>query len=282
MKKLYVTVILYLFLIGCSSLSSVQDMTPVVTANGVSTCFNFDNFSEADRELAREILWEALDEVGLYTILDTLKAVSDVRSFRHPAVEDFIHPDSLITTAAMVDFDQIQRVVNGMYCGDTRFIITPFSSIFEGNRFFQIRVVNTQLLDEVLTAHPEFWRNWGFVPGSDAATVITVVEYESRFNRFRGYGYLYGYPPHAVDFFVYASRSQQDTGEFVTRDFVQIPAFIRETGAFVYAVPKGHEMNAIDLRLREAAVQTLERYRNYRTANTFEHPEELIRYWLGL
>jgi len=67
----------------------------------------------------------------------------------------------------------------------------------------------------------------------------------------------------------------------VTRDFVQIPAFVRETGMFVYAVPKGHELNAIDLQLREAAVQTLERYKVYRTSNTFTHPEELIRYWLS-
>ena len=133
-----------------------------------------------------------------------------------------------------------------------------------------------------LQTYAAFWQNWGFVPGSDAETIVTVVEYESRFNRFRGYGYLYGYPAHAVDFFVEAARIQQDTGDFVTRDFVQIPAFVRETGMFVYAVPKGHELNAIDpaaARGRRAKHSSATKV--YRTSNTFTHPEELIRYWLS-
>ncbi|MCC5927144.1 MAG: hypothetical protein JJU41_11355 [Bacteroidetes bacterium] len=281
MQKLYVIGLLVLFVSGCSSTKSVQTEVQHAASVGEIRCFNLLQLSDQDQILARELLWEALDEVGLYTILDTLKAVSDVRSFRVSAVDDFIHADSLSKVNERFDFDQMQRVVNALQCGNTRFIITPFAAIHEEQRYFQIRVVNTSVLDEVLQTYAAFWQNWGFVPGSDAETIVTVIEYESRFNRFRGYGYLYGYPAHAVDFFVEAARVQQDTGDFVTRDFVQIPAFVRETGMFVYAVPKGHELNAIDLQLREAAVQTLERYKVYRTSNTFTHPEELIRYWLS-
>ena len=186
MQKLYVIGLLVLFVSGCSSTKSVQTEIQHAASVGEVRCFNLLQLSDQDQILARELLWEALDEVGLYTILDTLKSVSDVRSFRVAAVDDFIHADSLSKVNEQFDFDQMQRVVNALQCGNTRFIITPFAAIHEEQRYFQIRVVNTSVLDEVLQTYAAFWQNWGFVPGSDAETIVTVVEYESRFNRFRG------------------------------------------------------------------------------------------------
>ncbi|MCH8494467.1 MAG: hypothetical protein LAT57_02390 [Balneolales bacterium] len=280
MNKLYVIGLVLLFTTSCASLTGVQPESASQSLHPETGCFDLTSLPDDDRELARDLLWEALDEVGLYTILDTLKAVSDVRSFRYPAIEDFTHADPVSNSDTNNTLHQIERVLSVLHCGSIHFVVTPFSAVYDGERYYQIRVVNGTVLNTVLTTYPEFWQNWGFVSGSDAATIITVVEYESRFNRFRGYGYLYGYPPHAVDFFVDAAREQQDTGDFVTRDFVQIPAYIRETGAFVYAVPKGHELNEIDEQLKNNATKTLEKYRALRENNSIEHPEKLIRYLL--
>jgi len=112
MQKLYVIGLLVLFVSGCSSTKSVQTEIQHAASVGEVRCFNLLQLSDQDQILARELLWEALDEVGLYTILDTLKSVSDVRSFRVAAVDDFIHADSLSKVNEQFDFDQMQRVVS--------------------------------------------------------------------------------------------------------------------------------------------------------------------------
>jgi len=266
--------------IACSptQILVIDEQNQVITHD--TGCFDLHKLTNDDRALAQEILWEALDEVGLYTILDTLKAVSDVRSFYRKAVDDIGNNNSENQQDSTNNLLQIQRVIDALNCGHIHFTLTPFSSIHNDERYFQIRVVNSTVLNRVIDKYPDFWQNWGFVSGSNSATILTVIEYESRFNRFRGYGYLYGYPPHAVDFFVEAARIQKETDQFVTRDFVQIPTFIRETGAFVYAVPKDHTLNESDIILRDKALITLSHYREFRQNNTFNYPENLIRFWL--
>lgn len=271
---------LILLIAGCSTLQQQHVSNAVELPDPSVSCFNLYSLSESDKGLARDLLWEALNDVGIYTILDTLKAVSDVKSFRMPAVE--VYGDSIVAKKVENDIDlyQYHRVAAALECGSIQFLITPFASLFEGERYYQVRVVNNKVLSTVLNDYPDFWKNWGFTQGSTAETIITVVEYEKRLNRYRGYGYLYGYPPHAVDFFVEAARQQSETGVFVTRDFFQIPTYDRDTGTFVYAVPSGHVPTPVDLQLKERAMATLGRYRELRADSTFEQPEDLIRYWL--
>ena len=78
---------------------------------------------------------------------------------------------------------------------------------------------------------------WGFTANANSATVLSVVEYENKNDRYRAYGYLFGYPEHAVDFFVEASITEEETGEFVKRNFFTIPVEAGNSGDFTYAVP---------------------------------------------
>jgi hypothetical protein len=50
-----------------------------------------------------------------------------------------------------------------------------------------------------------------------------AIEYSQSGPRWRGYGYLFGFPLYAVDFFVNAGESEKQTGKFVERDFLSIP-----------------------------------------------------------
>ena len=95
---------------------------------------------------------------------------------------------------------------------------------------------------------------------------MAVVEYESKWDRNRAYGYLFGYPAHAVDFFVEAQKIQDSSPDkkFVTRDFFPIPVFVKEKGYFTYATPKGYKPVEVDNNLLKAATQTLEKYKSVR------------------
>ena len=114
-------------------------------------------------------------------------------------------------------------------------------------------VANRQRLAEELHARKDFWFFWGLVPESSPKVVITVVENAEKYRRFEGYGYLFGYPQYAVDFFVEAARSQDETGEFVSRSFYQMPVYSGQSGRFVYAIPENAEPKPEDLTIRKEA-----------------------------
>jgi hypothetical protein len=102
----------------------------------------------------------------------------------------------------------------------------------------------------VLTEKATFFGQWGFTPNTAVQTVITAIEFEQKNDRYRAYGYLFGYPDYAIDFFVQASIDEQKNGVFVTRDFIHLPVFIEKKGYFTYAVPKNHQKNELDVQLQ--------------------------------
>jgi hypothetical protein len=178
---------------------------------------------------------------------------------------------------------RITRVAEALDCGPLDFVVVPFRATPDTVRTVAVSVLHRGLLDDLLRREADFFGQWGLVPEADAATVVTVVEFESRLDRFRGYGYLFGYPEYAVDFFVDAAGEAERTGEFVPRDFVQIPVHSAERGRFVYAVPEGHVPSDVDGRLREEAAAVLAEYRRRRPA--YVNPDgtlraaELLRDW---
>ena len=106
----------------------------------------------------------------------------------------------------------------------------------------------------------------GVAADEPAIAIVDAVDADPTNNRFRGYGHLFGYPAHAVDFFVAAEEQEAMTGEFVERDFINIPTFEADTGRFVYAVSKGHMENEDDAALRARSAPVLARYTQLRAA----------------
>lgn len=120
-------------------------------------------------------------------------------------------------------------------------------------------------MDEVINSHLDFFAYMGIVPGTDPGIVLSTVENQEQILRLRAYGYLFGYPDYAVDFFVEAYHQGKQTKSFVERDFFQIPVFSSKTGHFVYAMPKGHTPTETDSTLYRRALTVLDRYRNIRS-----------------
>ncbi|MCU0427846.1 MAG: 5'-nucleotidase, lipoprotein e(P4) family [Candidatus Kapabacteria bacterium] len=245
-----------------------------------------------DRKLADSLLAVALDHEALYTLWGDLKPISDVATFTFriarpltvsSGTASVVDANSPAAMQAIQQLRRLQRVVNAMDFGDVQFFIHPFKRADSVKRFVQVAVLRKSSLEACLRRNQAFFGQFGFVPESDAVSVVMATEYEDKYERYRGYGYLYGYPEHAVTFFVEAARSQDSTKEFVKRDFFQIPTWSGKQGHFVYAVPKGYTATDTDSAIYYAASKVLSDYREIRptfmNADSSLRAVELLRTW---
>lgn len=226
--------------------------------------------------LADSILGHALDHEALFSLLGDLKPMSSIGyALSYPLGKDSLqfdgqgyvvnlHDES--TQLSLKELNRWNRVLDALSFEHYQFLLIPFKQVWDGNRNMQILICRTDLLDKLLEAQAAFFAQWGFVPGCDPAVVLTAVEFEQRNDRYRAYGYLFGYPEHAVDFFVDASIHKQKTDEFVARSFFHIPVFAKEKGYFTYALPEDFKPLAKDSVLLQNASVLLKQYQSIRPA----------------
>ena len=224
----------------------------------------------ADRALADSVLAFGLDHEAVYSLLDTLKPISSLKLLWYPIAKDSTMAEGdvqVVKDLAVLDkIDQYQRLCRSLSRGDWQFVLIPFNMTSKQQRSMEIYVVRKARFAAVLREHAAFFGQWGFTAASDPAVVLTAIEFERQPDRYRAYGYLFGYPPYAVDFFVESTlKTEADPAKkLVPRDFFQVPVFAGKSGYFTYAMPKGHQPGAQDSTLYNKAVQTLERYKNMR------------------
>ncbi|PZR28388.1 MAG: hypothetical protein DI535_07040 [Citrobacter freundii] len=244
MKKAYFFLSL-LFLLSCS----VQQKTSAYIRNHAS--------------LADSLLATALDNEALYSVLDTIKPISSILSLRYKVNTDSLaRPGTSERIDTVVLYQQLCRALSNDH---VTFVAVPFRDLFKGEKTIEIYAVNLLKLKSKVREYSSFFTLFGITPESDPAQVITIIENAAKYERWRGYGYLFGYPDYAVDFFVDAGKSQDSTSKFVTRDFFQIPVYAAAEGHFTYAIPKGHQPGPADSTLYHQAVQTLDRYSEMRS-----------------
>lgn len=253
----------------------------------------YEQLSATDRDRADSLIAFALDHEALYSLMADLKPISSIGfSLSYPLGKDSTQQDgqydvvnmSVDSVQAFVrDIESWNRVLDALSFGDYQFMLLPFRQVWDGKRNMQVLLCRVDLIDDLLQEQAPFFAQWGFVPGTDPAILLTAIEFEEKHDRFRSYGYLFGYPRHAVDFFVEASLQQEETGEFVSRDFFQIPVYAKEKGYFTYAVPKDYEPGSRDSLIYNSAQQVLEEYRQLRPEYLDEQGNleaiELYREW---
>lgn len=247
----------------------------VVANNSCRTVPNRNLSSKKDDSsilrLRDSILQAGLDGEALYTILGHIKPMSSVVAFNFPIGNrdstKKLEGNILAGEKQFRELDtlhQIQQALNLIQIPDLKFVLVPYRSGYNSSRVLQVTVLRISAVDSVLHARKSFFGQYGFVPGADPAVLLTVNEYEKRYERLRGYGYLFGYPDYAVDFFVKAFQQSDSTGIHVERNFFQIPTYARETGNFVYAYPKDQLPSAIDSAIYKSAKHVLENYKALR------------------
>jgi hypothetical protein len=248
----------------------------------------YDQLSATDRVLADSMLALALDQEAIYTILGRIKPVSSIGfSFKYPLARDSsqvagthevvdLQPDSI--RQFLDEIEQWHRITNRLSSEELVFMLLPFRKTYGEDRYLQLLVCRPDLMDSTIAAHQSFFAQWGFTPETDPRTLITALEFEEMADRYRAYGYLFGYPKYAVDFFVEAHQHQEQGGEFVKRDFFHIPVFEREQGRFTYAIPKGHQPDQIDSLIYSRSLQILNKYKTNRECYVKENKFDLANF----
>ncbi len=220
-------------------------------------CFPLERLSGPLSERAAELLLKALDGEALYTFVGDLKPMSSgFVSFNFDAQSP--------PAATLAGLEETRRILASWQCGQEYYAgLHHFAKVFDGKRYVDGLVIRRGLLEKVIDQRASFLSGFGITRSADPLEIVTAVEYASSLERLRHYGYLFGYPDHAVDFFVDAARSQEADGRFVKREFQRLPTFRAsdERSPFVYAVPVGHVENDADRSLRQRAQQIQAEYR---------------------
>jgi hypothetical protein len=247
---------------------------------GISSCavkpaqrsLNPENSKEYEVSLllADSIIGWGLDHEALFTIKGHLKPMSSLANLYLPLAGDSTKKDG---DAEVIDPNhpdlrrlmEYQRTLTLLENDSLGFFIGPFTMAQGQTRVMQVLVYKKSTIRAMVKRYQAFFGQYGITPETDPKIIIQVVEQAESADRLRGYGYLFGYPLHAVDFFVEAAKHHEETGHFVERDFIQIPVHTREEGYFVYAVPKGYTAVEEDNYLKTTAASILEDYRNRRS-----------------
>lgn len=246
-----------LLLAGCRVVKPVQLKNEIIESSIV--------------RLRDSILQQGLDGEALYTLMGDIKPLSSVVAFSLPIgnadssmrLDEAVLPIDSLRYLARIN--QIQQAVALIDLPDLKFVLVPYRSAYSKNRILQLSVIRVSKLDSLLEAKSQFFGQYGFVPGTDPAVLLTVNEYEKKYERLRGYGYLFGYPDYAVDFFVRAFQQSDATGKHVSRKFFHIPTFEREEGNFVYAYPIDYTPGPQDSTLYRRSETVLKEYKLLRS-----------------
>jgi hypothetical protein len=229
----------------------------------------YQKLSAEEKDMADTLIMKALNNEGLYTVLGRLKSMSSVTDLRLSIAQKDTSFEGIanvtdLNSPDLIKLKKYQRVVNALNFGDLKFILSPLKINQNGQRYIQINLYRKSLVDSLINVNQSFYGQFGFVSGTQAEILINTTEYENKYDRFRSYGYLFGYPEHAVNFFVDASISNDKTGVFVKRNFFQIPVHSNIKGHFVYAIPLDSKPGPIDSAIYKRAEHSLNIYRSLR------------------
>ena len=264
-----ITLIAFLLLASCAS----------IIPNNTSKNRIIDN--EFNLSLADSILKIGLDSEALYTLVSDIKPMSSLISLTLPIDIDSSEMIKGHVINLEKNFNYIQKIkrytslLKGLDLEDLDFVMVPYNIKPKSNKLFQVNVIRRSRLQQVINEHQDFFAYMGIVPETDSGIVISIIENQEQILRLRAYGYLFGYPDYAVDFFVEANDQSEKTNLLVKRDFFQIPVFKRKDGYFVYAMPKDHIPTETDSTLYNRSIKVLDKYKNMRpkyfnTDSTFQ------------
>lgn len=231
------------------------------------------HYTRMHTALADSMLTKALDYEALYSLLDTLKPISSILTIK-------MNPGTPVSTDTIILYQQLCQELSTR---QVQLVAVPFRQAYEDKKLVELYAVNLHRYRSRINEHAAFFAKLGITSETPAVQTITIVENADKYDRWRGYGYLFGYPAYAVDFFVQAGMTQDSTGEFVKRDFFQIPVQAGEKGHFTYAMPKGYTPGVADSTLYYKALHTLQSYQQLRGKYTSPqglHARKLWADWL--
>ena len=243
------------------------------SAHSALNCFPFERLPDALRKRARDLLLTALDSEALYTIASDIKPMS---SGFYTAQVTVAKPD-------LREVEEVRQILDTWTCGgELRASVHHFAAVYEGRRPVEGVVFNLGSFRRLLAGRESFFAGYGLSPSADPVEALMAIEYDQTAARLRGYGYFFGYPEYAVDFFARAADDQKASGTLVPRDFRSLPT-ARGERRFVYATPRGHEENDADRALKLAVERVFSEYMTRRARHIKDNDSSnvlaLVREW---
>jgi len=240
-------------------LSSLAEATPLSRLD----CFPIEKLPVALQKTATEILQRSLDTEGLYTLVGDIKPASNFLEFH---VDYSLPKESSKRRAQEKQRASIKKILPALRCGgDLETVILSFKNRHENSQHYGLVNVNVKELKKKVAEHADFFKSIGWNgkigEGFSSHEIVRLVENASHFDRYRGYGLIFGYPEYAVNFFVEAAKSQAQTGKLVAREFITVPVFERSGRLFVWVTPVGYQAGPIDEDILERARPILAAYR---------------------
>ena len=191
--------------------------------------------------------------VAAFTLGGCVSSPSDTADFQRPA-------ETVSTVDPLPLLREMRRALGVLRNDVWHADVQVFEKAHDGERSAHAFVVHRKALARMIERHESFWGPWGITAGTHPAEIVAVVDRMPRDDRWRGYGHLFGYPDHAVDFFVEACLSAEDgreVGPEKDRRVIQIPTSAADSGRFTYAVPLDHVSTIADRRLANDAAMIL-------------------------
>lgn len=208
-----------------------------------SEVFPIETLPKEQQEEAKEMLLKMFESEALMTLVGDLKPMSS-GSWMTLRID--------VTSAPAQRIEDLLKIASALRVGnDIETVFAPFTRVFEGKRFIEGFVFRRSNFRKVVSQYPTEFGYFGITPSMPFASILGLIDGESTPERSRAYGLLFGYPKHAVDFFVQAETSQRETKEFVKRDFWTVPVYADKSNRFVYAIPKDAKPNETDLKIKE-------------------------------
>jgi len=213
------------------------------------------HYTRMHSALADSMLAKALDYEAVYSLLDTLKPISSILTIKMDPAAAPVSTDTIIL---------YQQLCQELSTRQVQLVAIPFRQAYEDKKLVELYAVNLHRYRSRINEYGAFFAKLGITSETPPVQTISIVENADKYDRWRAYGYLFGYPGYAVDFFVQAGMTQDSTGEFVKRDFFQIPVQAGIQGHFTYAMPKGYTPGIADSTLYYKALHTLQSYQQLR------------------
>lgn len=223
-----------------------------------AACFPVEALGPELGAASEALLLVALDSEALFTIFTGLKPVSGGFATFFPDMHGAMDEAAVRRT---------EQLMTAWHCGGA---LAAGVYVFDrpddqGARYADAIVGHVDAVARLRARHASFFAEYGWREPVSPIEVALAVEHDaSRMRRWRGYGYLFGYPDYAVDFFVRAEAQRASTGTPVPRDFVSVPIYGGVRDRFAWAVEKGHVENDEDRRIRDRAAAVLASYERLR------------------
>lgn len=240
-----------LAMVVCAVMSLIPAVRPVLAA-GVprDQCFPLEQLAQPLRGRSEALLLHALDTEALYSLIGDLKPLSSFAEITVP-----------MDRRETLDLDELRRAIAAWHCGDDySALVHHFVESRDGRVAYEAQIWNRPALAALLARYGTFFARFGITGSLHPDALMRSVDRIPMPERARAYGFLYGYPDHAIDFFLAAGQQEHDTGQPTPSDTVSVPTYARSTGLYVWSVARGHVENAADRQIRKEAVAILQDY----------------------